>query len=230
MNNKYRESSNQLLDAFKSSMLFNQLDSKHLETLTLDFSHFQQHFQKGSLIYCEGDLCKHMDLIVQGTLIIQQIDADGNMLSITKFNKGQTLAGNILFNKTTRYPMTISAIDDVILLPLTKEDILQLCKNEDFLLALLEDISARAAILSHTIKNITRKSLRLKLIDYLTLLQTQQKSYSVILPATKTDLANTFGVARPSLSREFTLMQKDGLLSYNRNTILLSQSFIQLYL
>lgn len=230
MNNLDSQASNQLYNAFKTSLLFQQLNSEFLEKLAKDYVHLMQNYPKGSIIYNENDICTHMDLLVRGTVIIQQIDAYGNMLSITSFSKGQTIAGNILFSPQNLYPMTISAVSDVTLLPLTQKSILDLSKNPIFLKALLTDFSQRANILSHTIKNITRKSLRNKLIDYLIVLSTKQKSINLILPTSKTDLANTFGVARPSLSRELTQMQKDGLLSYNRKTILLGETFIQLYL
>lgn len=230
MENFKNESSNQLYSALITSPLFNKLNPQHLNKLVVDYAHLQQYFSKGSIIYNENDLCRHMDLLVKGTLIIQQIDEYGNMLSITKFSKGQSLAGNILFSKKNQYPMTITAVTDVILLPLTQKDVLELSKSQIFLRALIEDISERATILSHTIKNITRKSLRNKLIDYFIILYAKQNSESLTLPTTKTDLANTFGVARPSLSRELSQMQKDGLLSYDKKTILLSPTFIDLYI
>lgn len=222
--------SQQLLNALKSSVLFKQLDTNTLEQLANSYSHLQKSYSKGSIIHNENDPCRHMDFVVTGTLDIQQIDEYGNMLTITKFSKGQSIASNTLFHPLQQYPMTICANTDVILLPLSKQDILSLSSNPVFLEAFLTDISRRASILSHTIKNITRKSLRNKLIDYLKVLYTTQGSLQVTLPITKTELANTFGVARPSLSRELTAMQKDGLLSYHRNTISLTSEFNQLYI
>jgi len=230
MTNFENPASNQLYSAFNTSLLFQGLDCEFLEKLVHDYVHLQQSYSKGSIIYNENDPCKHMDLVVEGTLIIQQIDEYGNMLSITKFSKGETIAGNILFTKNNLYPMTVSAVNDVILLPLTKNNVLELSKTPLFLEALIVAISERATILSHTIKNITRKSLRNKLIDYLIILYAKQGSTNLVLPTTKTDLSHTFGVARPSLSRELTQMQKDGLLSYNRKTIMLSKTFIHLYI
>lgn len=219
-----------LLNALESSVLFKQLDTNTLEQLAKSYSHLLKSYTKDSIIHNENEPCSHMDFVVTGTLNILQIDEYGNMLTITKFSTGQTIASNTLFHPLQQYPMTIMASTDVILLPLTKEHVLSLSTNPIFLEAFLTDISKRASILSHTIKNITRKSLRNKLADYLIVLQQKQGSSRVILPITKTELANTFGVARPSLSRELTAMQKDGLLSYNRNTISLKPAFNQQYI
>jgi CRP-like cAMP-binding protein len=154
----------------------------------------------------------------------------GNILSITKFSTGKTIAGNILFSKDPAYPMTITALTDVTLLHLRKKEILDMCNNPRFVESLLSDFSERAAILSHTIKNITRKSLRQKLVDYLCYLYANSQTLELHLCMNKTELANRFGVARPSLSRAFTAMKKDGLISYDRNIIILHPSFFHLYI
>ena len=58
----------------------------------------------------------------------------------------------------------------------------------------------------------TQKSLRENLLDYLLALSTQQQSRSVLLPVTKKQLADYFGVQRPSLFRELKRMREEGLI------------------
>lgn len=215
-----------LLDALSFS-LFQNFTSNELELILAKLNINLSSYPKGSLIYMEQETCNSLDIILSGRVIVQQIDVIGNVLSIVEFKKGQTIAGNILFNKVKKYPMTITAIEPTQLLHLSKSQVLELCKYSKFTENLLIDISERAFILTNTIKHITRKSLRQKLIDYLHYLYTQQNQNPVTLPITKTHLANALGVARPSLSRELTQMKKDGILSYERNTIFLTDLFIQ---
>ncbi|MDD3414589.1 MAG: helix-turn-helix domain-containing protein, partial [Lachnospiraceae bacterium] len=44
-----------------------------------------------------------------------------------------------------------------------------------------------------------------------------QNSRTIILKKTKQELADLFGVQRTSISREFTRMEKDGLIIIDRN-------------
>ncbi|QAT43734.1 MULTISPECIES: helix-turn-helix domain-containing protein [Clostridia] len=50
------------------------------------------------------------------------------------------------------------------------------------------------------------------MLHYLLALSTQQKSESVLLPITKKQLADYFGVQRPSLFRELKRMKDEGLI------------------
>ena len=63
-----------------------------------------------------------------------------------------------------------------------------------------------------------KKSLRENLMDYLVALSAVQKSKTIILPISKKQLADHFGVQRPSLFRELKRMKDEGLIEIdNRN-------------
>ncbi|WP_101910312.1 helix-turn-helix domain-containing protein [Marasmitruncus massiliensis] len=56
-------------------------------------------------------------------------------------------------------------------------------------------------------------------MDYFLALSTQQKSKSVLLPVTKKQLANYFGVQRPSFFRELKRMKDEGLIDITNKRI-----------
>ena len=66
----------------------------------------------------------------------------------------------------------------------------------------------------------TRKSLRDNLTNYLLALSAEQKSKSVLLPVTKKQLADYFGVQRPSLFRELKRMKEEGLIDIENRKIM----------
>ena len=61
----------------------------------------------------------------------------------------------------------------------------------------------------------TQKTLRENLVDYLSALSTTQNSDTIILPITKKELADYFGVQRPSLFRELKRMKDENLIEIN---------------
>jgi len=65
----------------------------------------------------------------------------------------------------------------------------------------------------------TQKSLRENLMDYLVVLSAQQKSNQVTLPVTKKQLADYFGVQRPSLFRELKRMKDESLIKIENKEI-----------
>ena len=68
----------------------------------------------------------------------------------------------------------------------------------------------------------TQKTLRENLVDYLSALSIAQNSSTVILPITKKELADYFGVQRPSLFRELRRMKDEELIEINNRIIKLN--------
>ena len=63
------------------------------------------------------------------------------------------------------------------------------------------------------------RTIRQKIAMYLIEQSRKQESDTVELIKTKASLAEYFGVSRPSLEREITHMQRDGLIEAGRKTI-----------
>jgi CRP-like cAMP-binding protein len=78
----------------------------------------------------------------------------------------------------------------------------------------LNSISSRAQFLSDKIRFLSFQSLRAKLAFYI--LQHARGKDSIKLPFTHQNMAEMFGVARPSLSREIRNMNDEGLIKSDR--------------
>jgi len=71
--------------------------------------------------------------------------------------------------------------------------------------------------LTKKIKSGKQKPLRSLITEYLHFQSLLQNSATVTLPISKSELAATFGVQRTSVSREFSRMEKDGIISISDN-------------
>lgn len=176
-------------------------------------------YGKDEIIHFEGELCSTLDIIIEGQVIIQRIDENGNILTITNFDVGESLGANLLFGKHHVYPMTIISQSKTVILSLKHNFILQLCQmNENFLTAFLKSISDKTFILTKKIKSISFQSLRQSIINYLSYEYYIQKN-PVHLSMSKKELAERFGVQRTSLSRELSKMREEGLIQYDATSI-----------
>lgn len=168
----------------------------------------------------QNEICKTMDVILEGIISIQKIDSEGNVLSIKDFTNGDVIGENLLFSVNNKYPMTILAKSDAIILQINKDLILKLCQsNECFLLSFLQSLSSKALILSDKIMSLSMKTLRQCIADFLLFEYYAQENTKIKLNVTKKDLAEKIGVQRSSLSRELSNMKKDGLIDYNAKYI-----------
>ncbi|MPN04975.1 hypothetical protein SDC9_152224 [bioreactor metagenome] len=73
-------------------------------------------------------------------------------------------------------------------------------------------ISDRAINLGSKLKLPERKPLRESILEYLYSQSLLQNSKTITLPISKTELANRFRVQRTSVSREFSRLEKDGII------------------
>lgn len=179
-------------------------------------------FKKGAMLHAEGDLCAGLELITQGRVAVHRIALSGDYFTVSEFTAGQTLGGNLVFSRLPRYPMTLIARTDGMLLILAREPLFALCtEHPGFLKAFLEHISDHAGILGERIRTQERLPLRGRIIRLLVEEAQKQGGRDLILPASKTDLAAVLGVRRTSLSRELAAMRSEGLIVYDARRLTL---------
>ncbi|MFY9174826.1 MAG: Crp/Fnr family transcriptional regulator [Peptococcia bacterium] len=181
-------------------------------------------YKKNSVIHFDGEVCNKLEIILTGIVVVDSIDKDGNLLTISEFYSDDILGGNLLFSKNPYYPMTVSAQSPTKILEIVKETLFELfCTNPLFLQIFLEYISDHAFILGDKIKHYVNKSIREKIMHYLNRESKKQNSNRIELKITKKALAEKIGVQRTSLSRELAKMRKDGLIEFDRDSITLLQ-------
>lgn len=200
--------------------LFKEISNEDINNLFTKDLYIIKDYKKNSIIYLQNEKCMTLDIILKGTIVVQGIDSKGNVLTISDFNIGDTLGGNLLFSHKNFYPMTVIAKNNATVLHIKKDLILKLCQSDiNFLNHFLQSISDKTLILTDKIKSISMKTIRECIIDFLIYESYSQNSKTVKLEMTKKELAEKFGIQRPSLSRELNKMRKDGLIEYDAHSI-----------
>lgn len=209
-----------LIDIFNESPLLKKLSDKIISQSFEDGSILLNKFKKNEIVHLEGDVCTSVEIVLDGTLLVDNINNQGEILRITEFEKGDLIAGNIIFLENPRYPMTITTLSEVTLAEIEKEKLLKLLsENRTFLLEFLRLMASNSMILNNKVKDNDKTSLREKIIDYLKYEEIKQKKKDIELSFSKKVLAEKFGVQRTSLSRELKKMEKDKLIILNKRVI-----------
>lgn len=205
---------------FKANPLFGNLNDEEAEQLINGHNHKLSKYKKNSVIYFQNEKCSTLDLVLSGSVVVQSISEDGNVLTVSDFAKGELIGLNLLFSQRSFYPMTITAKSNTAILHLKKEIILDLSmRNKDFLVTLLQYLSDRSVFLTDKIKLISGKSIRQLILDFVAFECHVQESNRIKLTMTKKELAERFGIQRTSLSRELQKMRKEGLIDYGKDWI-----------
>lgn len=177
-------------------------------------------YKKNSVVYIQNEKCYNLDVIISGIISVQKIDSQGRIFTINDFTAGDVLGGNLLFSVRNTYPMTIVTKSECKILHIGKAAILKLCQsNAIFLENFLQAISDKTLLLADKIDSMSMKTVRQLIIQFLIYEYYLQKSLKITLGITKKELAERFGIQRPSLSRELNKMRKEGLIEFDAQTI-----------
>lgn len=177
-----------------------------------------KHFDQGKWLHLEGDECLYLEILLIGDIVSLQIDECGNERIINIFQSNEIIAGNILFGTSPKYPLFFMAKTKGDLLQIDKSFLFELfIKKPDILRQFLILISDRAVSLGNKIRLAKRRSLRNYIMEFLYTQTLFQNSTTITLPITKTELASRLEVQRTSVSREFSRMEKDGLIKMHNN-------------
>ncbi len=210
------------IQAIGNMDLFREFTKEELIQLFRTNKYHIEEYGKYEAIHFQNEVCNAMDIILTGQVLVQKIDENGNILTISTFSPSDVMGANLMFSSKNCYPMTVMAKSDVVMLHIHKELILELCQsNITFLTSLITVISDKAITLTDKINSISLKTIRECIIDFLTYEYHIQKSNVIKLNMSKKEMAERFGIQRPSLSRELKKMRNDGLLEYDAKTIII---------
>jgi len=200
--------------------LFGCFGASEIDDLFANDQYKIKRYTKNSVVYLQNERCKSLDIILEGEVFVQKIDAEGNTLTIYNFVSGDVIGENLLFSNRNNYPMTIIAKYNSTILHVKKELILRLCQeNIEFLNNFLQSISDKTLILTDRINALTLKSIRQSIAEFLIQEYNLQKNLKIKLSMTKKELAEKMGIQRPSLSRELNKMRRDGLITFDSKYI-----------
>lgn len=177
-------------------------------------------YEKGQIIHFQHERCNAVDIILKGRVAVQMLDENGKVLTINVFVQTDIIGANLIFSSRNAYPMTVISESDSVILHVYRELILKLCSGSTcFMTEMLKEISDRSLVLTDKINAISLKTIRQRIIDFLTFEYHLQKNTVIKLDISKKDLAERLGIQRTSLSRELAKMKKDGLLDFNIGTL-----------
>lgn len=219
------------MDNIVSSIsLFKGVDEQELELLFSQVVFQRKRFNKDTLIVSQGEICDRLLILVEGSVKGEMTEPSGKSLKIEDMEAPMALASAFVFGSRNRFPVNIIATSDAKFVVIYKSELLKLFHISEVVLQnYLSMISSRAQFLSDKLRFHSFKSLKAKLAFYL--IQEAGKVRSFKLKHSQAELAELFGVARPSVGRAFLQLQEEQVIDirYKQVTIndlnRLSQSY-----
>jgi CRP-like cAMP-binding protein len=208
------------LKVLKETSLFKDFDKDHINDILKETDYSIKSYGKDDIIFIEDDHCSNLSIVLEGMVEIQKIDASGKVLTVARFEQGDNFGENLIFSDKNLYPMTVVSKSKSLVLHIPKDTVVKLCQiNAVFLNEFLRTLSNRAVNLSAKLKEVTLKTIRQKICEFLMSKYNLTKSKTINIGMSKKDWADKIGVQRPSLSRELIKMKEEGLIDYDKDLV-----------
>lgn len=177
-------------------------------------------YDKDEVIANEEDKCNSIGLVLEGSIQLQRIYSSGKYIVLSKLTEGDVFGEAIIFSKQSKYPATVIALEKCSIVYLNKSNILELFSKEKRILEnFLEILSNKVLLLNSKIKNISYKSVKHRVINYILESMESQQSNIIKLKENKENIAAALGIPRPSLSRELINLRDIGYIEFDRSSI-----------
>ena len=211
---------NKIIEQLEKNDFFSCLNSEQISSIISKVKYTVKAYEKDAVIAMEDEECNSLGLILDGQVEVQRIYLSGKHIVLKRMTAGEVFGEAIIFSKINKYPATIISISKSNVAFIKKEDIIQLCILEESILKnFITLLSDKIFILNNKIKNISFKTVKQKVINYILEQMHEQKSSTIVLKANKEQISALIGIPRPSLSRELMKLRDEEIIDFDKNTI-----------
>lgn len=204
------------------TVLFKGTSEDEVKSMLQCMKAYTKRFQKGEYIYRMDSLVKEIGLVLSGNVRIERDELWGDRSILSYLSAGQVFAEAYAcaFNQPLMVNV-ISATDSEILF-LNIDQIFSSCPtgcqfHGKLVKNLLSVMAQKNLSLSQKINDITPKSIRGRLMSYLTCQYAKKGTPDFEIPFNRQQLADYLCVDRSSMSNELSKMQREGLITFEKN-------------
>ena len=185
-------------------------------------------YTKDEIIFRSGNTIHELGIVVSGSVHIENIDLWGNRSILSNVSSGH------VFGETYALcdePMMVSAVasEDSQILFLDMNFIMNSANESEswhmkFMKNMLQVCIQKNLTLSNRIFCTTAKTIRSRLLTYLSGMSVKSGSTMFQIPFDRQQLADYLNVDRSALSKELGKMRNEGLIDFHKNTFKLNET------
>jgi CRP/FNR family transcriptional regulator, dissimilatory nitrate respiration regulator len=204
------------------SPLFQGLTEDELQQMLSSPCVRRASYQKGDIIFHAGQMVGEVGIVLSGTVRIESIDLWGDRSILSNVSKGQVFAETYAL---CHEPMMVDAVaaEDCEILLLHADCLQQAQKDQkpwamQVMNNMLRVSMQKNLTLSTRIFCTSGKTIRSRLLTYLTYQSVKHGSTTFQIPFDRQQLADYLNLDRSALSKELGKMRDEGLVEFYKNS------------
>lgn len=202
--------------------LFQGFTEEETESVLKCLSAVNKSYKKEEYIFHMGDFVTSVGMVLTGSVQVIRDDYWGNRQIIAGIGEGQLFGESYACVKGEPLMVSVLAAEHTEVLFLEVRKLLTVCSmacqfHSRVIQNLLTVIAGRNLTLTTKIDHMSKKTIREKVLSYLSFQAEKQGRNRFEIPFNRQQMADYLAVDRSALSAELSRMQKEHLLSYDRN-------------
>lgn len=179
-------------------------------------------FEKGSIVSFENENVRHIGIVISGAVDMIKEDLWGNKTLLLRVRKDEMFGETFACGKDNLSVVTFMVSEKAKILFIPFDRVMHTCTNACiFHQQLIENmvfiIANKNRDLMRKIEIISKKTLREKILAYLSIQAQAQENRYFEIPLGRVELAEYLCADRSALTRELVKMKEDGLIDYDKN-------------
>ncbi len=207
----------------RKTPLFANLTETEMSALAARVSN--RRFDRGALLFSEGDACTGLFLVATGKIRIFKLSSAGREQVLAVEGPGSSFAELPVFDGGN-YPASASALENAEVLFISRKDFQNFCREHpDVALKVIAVVGSRLRRLVGIIEDLSFTTVRQRLIALLLRLTQasgtpSKEGVRVELTKSHQDLAAEIGTVRELVSRNLSRLQAEGFLEVDGRKII----------
>ena len=204
------------------SPLFHGIKQDELNAMLSCIGYHIGTFKKGDIVAFEGDNLKHIGIVMKGSVDMVKEDLWGNKTMLLRMGKDELFGETFACGSDSLSVVTFLVSEDAKILFMPFDRVMHSCTMAcQFHHRLIENmvkiIADKNRDLMRKIDVVSKRTIREKLLAYLSIQAQVQDSRYFEIPLGRVELAEYLCVDRSALTRELAKMKEDGLIDYDKN-------------
>lgn len=179
-------------------------------------------YGKGEIVALEGENLKHIGIVLSGAVDMVKEDLWGNKTMLVRARKDDIFGETFACGEDNLSVVTFVVSENARILFMPFARVMHSCTMAcEFHHRLTENmvgiIAAKNRDLMRKLEVVSKRTIREKLLTYLSLQAQTQRSRYFEIPLGRVELAEYLCVDRSALTRELAKMKEEGIIDFDRN-------------
>ncbi len=211
-----------ILEIICETPLFKNIKKEDAEKLLNCLNASYKNFLKNDIIFLAGETAFETGIIIEGSVQIVYEDIFGNRNILSILKQGDLFGEAFSLSETEKIPVSAVSAQNSKILFINSQKILKSCSDCcEFHHILIENtvriLALKNVMLNNKIRYLSMRSIREKLLSYLSDMSVISESKEFYIPFNRQQLADFLCVDRSALSYQLSILKKEGILDYKKN-------------